>query len=259
MNTATATPTKLKSGAWGARVQGTVKVGDTVTITTRAGKSWDARVTQVIWTGDGVSIAATESLDPKPRAAAPVSAVASIRGGARAPAGNNRKAGNCDRCGHYLQPGQGHLERCYADTGCMQHFDDDGWHLGCADRTACDARVTENRERAEKAKAATEELRKLAAGAEASWEPHEGGRGSWDTSHKPTFESLPRHPNHWQDRFEIVPTDQAGGAPGIYWVHPTPNNADGWDTVAWRCDYDAEVAARLSDLYRTAGSPERLT
>lgn len=60
---ATAAPTKLRSGAWGARVTGTVAVGDVVTITTRAGKSWQARVTQVVWTGSGVSVCATESFD----------------------------------------------------------------------------------------------------------------------------------------------------------------------------------------------------
>jgi hypothetical protein len=58
-----ASPAKLRSGAWGARVKGTVSEGDTVTITTRAGKSWDARVTKVVWSGDGVSICATESID----------------------------------------------------------------------------------------------------------------------------------------------------------------------------------------------------
>jgi len=61
--TKAATPAKLKSGAWGARVEGAVNRGDTVTITTRAGKSWDARVTQVVWTGNGVSIVATEGID----------------------------------------------------------------------------------------------------------------------------------------------------------------------------------------------------
>ena len=65
----TATPTKLINGSWGCKTQGTAKIGDIVTITTRSGKSWDARVTQVISTGDDryidgvVSICATASLD----------------------------------------------------------------------------------------------------------------------------------------------------------------------------------------------------
>lgn len=42
-----ATPTKLRSGAWGARVSGDASVGDIVEITTRAGKRWTATVTAV--------------------------------------------------------------------------------------------------------------------------------------------------------------------------------------------------------------------
>jgi hypothetical protein len=49
-------------------VQGTVKAGDVVTITTQAGKTWQARVERVLWTGDGVSICATASTD-RPAAA----------------------------------------------------------------------------------------------------------------------------------------------------------------------------------------------
>ncbi len=65
--TAAATPTKLRSGDWGARVSGRVSRGDTITITTRKGKSWTATVEHVIWTGqdrygDGeISIVATAS------------------------------------------------------------------------------------------------------------------------------------------------------------------------------------------------------
>ena len=58
-NTQTATPTKLQNGTWGARVQGDVAQGDTVTISTRSGKSWTATVDRVVWSGNGVSIVAT--------------------------------------------------------------------------------------------------------------------------------------------------------------------------------------------------------
>jgi len=57
-----ATPCKLRSGEWGARVQGNPTEGTVVTITTRAGKSWDTSVRKVIWKGDGVAICATDSL-----------------------------------------------------------------------------------------------------------------------------------------------------------------------------------------------------
>ncbi len=62
-NTNTASPTKLRNGSWGARVEGSAAAGDTVTITTRGGKSWEARIERVIWTDGKVSICATESND----------------------------------------------------------------------------------------------------------------------------------------------------------------------------------------------------
>lgn len=57
-----ATPAKLRSGAWGARIQGTAKVGDVVQVTTSTGKSWQARVTEIVWSGSGVTLAATVEL-----------------------------------------------------------------------------------------------------------------------------------------------------------------------------------------------------
>lgn len=56
-----ATPSRLRSGAWGAKVAGQVQQGDVVTITTRSGKSWDAVVSRVLWTDGAVSICATET------------------------------------------------------------------------------------------------------------------------------------------------------------------------------------------------------
>jgi len=61
--TTIATPQKLRSGEWGARVQGTARTGDTITIRTRSGKEWQTRVTRVVWSGEGVSIVATQSVD----------------------------------------------------------------------------------------------------------------------------------------------------------------------------------------------------
>lgn len=60
--TTTATPTKLRSGDWGARIpSASVREGDSITITARSGKTWSARVTKVVWQGNGVTIAATSS------------------------------------------------------------------------------------------------------------------------------------------------------------------------------------------------------
>ena len=62
-----ASPIKLRNGSWGAKARSaSVQAGDTVEITTKAGKSWTATVTKVVWTGDGVAICATESND-RPR------------------------------------------------------------------------------------------------------------------------------------------------------------------------------------------------
>lgn len=55
----TATPAKLRDGTWGARVAGRARAGDTVTITTRAGKSWTATITRIVWSGEGVTLCAT--------------------------------------------------------------------------------------------------------------------------------------------------------------------------------------------------------
>ena len=64
--TTKATPTKLRSGEWGARVQGKVSEGDVITITTRSGKSWDATVRKVVWSDGDVSIVATSSAPSRP-------------------------------------------------------------------------------------------------------------------------------------------------------------------------------------------------
>ena len=58
-----ASPKKLRTGDWGALVQGTdaVKQGDLVEIKTKAGKTWTTRVSKVVWTGNGVTICKTDS------------------------------------------------------------------------------------------------------------------------------------------------------------------------------------------------------
>lgn len=53
-----ATPAKLKSGEWGARVAGTAKPGERLTIKSKTGKSWNAIVERVVWSGNGVSLCA---------------------------------------------------------------------------------------------------------------------------------------------------------------------------------------------------------
>lgn len=53
-----ASPAKLRSGDWGARVVGAVKTGDVVQITTKGGKTWSDHVARVVWSGDGVTLVA---------------------------------------------------------------------------------------------------------------------------------------------------------------------------------------------------------
>lgn len=69
-NAKRATPAKLRSGAWGARVEGEVRVGDRLRIEARSGKAWTARVTEVVArTGDGATLVATGPDDGPPAAA----------------------------------------------------------------------------------------------------------------------------------------------------------------------------------------------
>lgn len=58
-----ATPSKLKTGAWGCKVSMPVMVGEVVTVRTSAGKTWDAKIAAIVWSSDEVAICATVSLD----------------------------------------------------------------------------------------------------------------------------------------------------------------------------------------------------
>lgn len=45
-------PAKLKEGGWGAHVNSdAVQAGDSVHLTTKAGKEWDSTVEKVVWKG----------------------------------------------------------------------------------------------------------------------------------------------------------------------------------------------------------------
>lgn len=54
-----ATPAKLKTGDWGARVNFPVKPGDALTVQASTGKTWPATVERVMWTDGKVSLCAT--------------------------------------------------------------------------------------------------------------------------------------------------------------------------------------------------------
>lgn len=96
----TATPTKLRSGEWGAKVPGRPQPGDEIIIVARSGKRWDAVVERVLWSGDGVSIVATRNAGDR-RAA--------TRG--RRPATTGRR---CTCCGRAIRS---ESQRCTAEDG----------------------------------------------------------------------------------------------------------------------------------------------
>ena len=53
-----ATYTKLRNGSWGVRVDGSVTVGQVVTVEKRSGEQKSERIERVLWTGDGISLCA---------------------------------------------------------------------------------------------------------------------------------------------------------------------------------------------------------
>ena len=57
------TPAKLRSGAWGVRIENSeeydILEGDTVRITTRAGKTWETTIGKVVWSNAEVTLANT--------------------------------------------------------------------------------------------------------------------------------------------------------------------------------------------------------
>ena len=62
---ATASPTKLKTGEWGARCAPETKAGDEIVVSTKSGKSWKARVTRVVASFSDATLCEIVSLDPK--------------------------------------------------------------------------------------------------------------------------------------------------------------------------------------------------
>lgn len=76
-------PAKLYDGAWGAHVNSDkAKPGDTVHLTTKAGKTWDAVVDKIVWTGpdsDGVPCALVSLAGKEKPKSTPPTATASAK------------------------------------------------------------------------------------------------------------------------------------------------------------------------------------
>lgn len=249
---APASPTKLRDGTWGARVSSAeVSVGDEVTITTRGGKSWPAIVDRVVYRspGDGIAICATTShpQDQRPAAQAPTETdYAGRAGGARHETGKrNRRPGYCDRCDRHLEIGAGTLEYCVEDSGCSRHHDEGGWHLYCADTTACATRRDGLVEAAHAQLARAEALRELAAEVEAT-EPSSQPL-SWDEQKEGTRYAADGTTPHTGRQYQaewVVTADPEGF---VWWSHPRPNPYDGWDARWWRVE-DERLAERARQL-----------
>lgn len=62
-----ASPYKLRSGEWGARVYGAPQEGQTILITAKSGKSWNARVKTVLWKDQKASLVALEPRESRRR------------------------------------------------------------------------------------------------------------------------------------------------------------------------------------------------
>ena len=86
----TATPAKLRSGEWGAKVQGAVKEGEIVEVRAASGKAWNARITRVVWTDGTVALCATASMDRVP------SASKARRGGCSCDCGDCKPRCHCE-------------------------------------------------------------------------------------------------------------------------------------------------------------------
>lgn len=61
-----ATYTKLKSGEWGIRVEGSAREGQTVTVRKKDGTTKQEKIVKVVWSGNGISLCAIhQSYTPK--------------------------------------------------------------------------------------------------------------------------------------------------------------------------------------------------
>lgn len=93
------TYTKLRSGEWGLRIQGSARVGQAITVTKKSGETKTEYVRNIIWAGNGITLAAIDTMDR--------------------PAGKSyqprRRSGRyeCSECGEYHTEGDG--THCWED------------------------------------------------------------------------------------------------------------------------------------------------
>ena len=156
----------------------------------------------------------------------------------------NRKPGACVDCGAWVASGAGLLIFCPEDSGCVEHHDFSGYHVACADPTACRGRKVENRaaRKAASADAAVKAAEKKAAEAAASaaykTEKDRLTEGLVESSVGPEF-LLPRPPcaaadpnGFYRRALYVVPAAAADGTTPAYVVE-TADGHDDWRVVYW--------------------------
>ena len=115
--TTTATYTKLKSGAWGLRIVGNIRVqsGDRVTVSKKDGSRKEETVGAILWSGDGVMLCSIESTGSLRREFLAAAYPSTHGPGARpaAPAVRKyRKGQDCPCCGSEPLDAQLHCWEC---------------------------------------------------------------------------------------------------------------------------------------------------
>lgn len=93
-----ATFSKLKSGEWGIKVEGSVSAGQSLTVTKKSGQAQTVTVKAVVWSGNGVSLCSIE------------------------PSGSKSKPGCCCNCGGTLSA----WERSHSVRRCVDCRDGGG-------------------------------------------------------------------------------------------------------------------------------------
>lgn len=181
---------------------------------------------------------------PTVQAAAPAP-VALVPGGARHERGTNRKPGQCERCGELLQPGEGRLQYCEYDTGCLKHHDSSGYHLYCLDGVGCARRAAELKAERQAAKAAAAAIWKLTG-------------QQWDLGHREQAATVDAVPGEVVNDGYAVRVTCRGGSyhqidHGTVWVAGndvwTLENAGDWGMLARRyAGLASEYLALVADV-----------
>jgi len=109
--TTAATYTKLKSGAWGLRIVGNIRVqsGDRVTVSKKDGSRKEETVGAVLWSGDGVMLCSIQPAESRQGYTSPAFAAAPA---ARPAVRKYRKGQDCPCCGSEPLDAQLHCWEC---------------------------------------------------------------------------------------------------------------------------------------------------